>query len=410
MESNRYDFEKVHLDLIQDKNPLSSFDTLFVKNLKSSFSVHNRARLRNRFNYNKRIRAKNYPNYIKRIEEAKRSSKAKDSNEADNHNHIHDDNHDDSSIIDYKDEDEDEDEFRNESDKEDYEDDNHNKFGIIEDKHPNWNNQKMSFNRFTSTPSPKVFSPVAKRSGFKENKPDDGLSQYIEIGKSNLFIHDNWTLIYSLYFVTILKADEVVELDLSFPEKSGHNLFTVRIDNLETSDGTEAIDILRVHFQHLVDLRDFPSLYSGELVGGGRALLVTQPSLLYPFRKSAEAFLSKELHSDVKIDTAIKVATNGVSNDPQRMKKYTLLKFPEGIYCSGNLGNEIPTKSTKVDVKLRRIPQRYEISSKSATETIDSTWCPGYINLRIITFDRKLMVEEDIEDDPFAKAFAGMRI
>ena len=71
-----------------------------------------------------------------------------------------------------------------------------------------------------------------------------------------------------------------------------------------------------------------------------------------------------ERNTDEKIDTAIKIATNGVSNDPQRMKKYTLLKFPEGIYCSGNFSNEIPTKSTKVDPQLRRIPQHYQISSK----------------------------------------------
>ena len=137
---------------------------------------------------------------------------------------------------------------------------------------------------------------------------------------------------------------------------------------------------------------------------------MTQPSLLFPFRNYIEDYLKIEVNADVKVNTSVKVATNAVSNDPERMKKYTLLMFPDEIYCSGDLSNEIPTKSVKVGLKLRCIPQDYEISTKRRTQRFVGAWCPGYIDLRIIAIDRKMLVKEEKEEDndPFATAFAGM--
>ena len=211
------------------------------------------------------------------------------------------------------------------------------------------------------------------------------------------------------------KVDEVIHVDLEFPEMNGDCFFIHRVNEVRDPTGTEMIDQIKIYLHHVVDIRDF-KMHKAFLVLDGNAILVQKPTLPFFLLNDIEELFGLEETSCTRTHDAHAIHANRIKADDDCMVRSILLVLPEGLRCSDAYADLIKKKKQKkgqherIKLSLRYLESTFP-SGKQAEETVQGFY-PAFWLLRILGSTRRMIkADEDDEedDDDIDSAMIGMK-
>jgi hypothetical protein len=196
-------------------------------------------------------------------------------------------------------------------------------------------------------------------------------------------------------------ADEIIHVDLDFPEKNGE-FFIERIN--EVKAGSELVDQIKIYLPHIVDLWDF-SKYQAHLVLNGKGLLVQKPSVPHFLLHNYEELYEMEQSRCIHTEQAHTINVNRILGDAYRQLRTILLVFPPDVTCSAAIS---PKGNQKIKITMRSLALNYELGKgKIATS---QQYLPASWLLHILGDERSLLKLVDEDDDEIVNAFKGMHV
>lgn len=231
---------------------------------------------------------------------------------------------------------------------------------------------------------------------------------------SSCIIFPNICLLYLLCSTS--KVDEVIHLDLEYPERNGE-FFVHRINEVRDASGSELIDQIKVILHHMIDRRDFP-LYKASLVLGGTALMLQKPAVpFFLLHDHEDIFMAESVHC-ARTKDAHAVHANRIKTDSECQVRRVLLVFPDGMVCAPvpdgaviSTNKKKAKDKNKIKMCLRKITKSFE-SGKSRDKTTQEFY-PAYWLVRVYDEQRRLLKpeeEEEEDDDDIEAAFQGMKV
>jgi hypothetical protein len=122
--------------------------------------------------------------------------------------------------------------------------------------------------------------------------------------------------------ISCSSADEVIHIDLDFPERHG-GFFVHVVSNVKTTTGSELIDKLKIMLPHVTDIRDFKDI-EGHVVLNGRAFLVSMPTLPYFLLDDYEDLWELEKTPCPRTEETHAIAVNQIRKTARQMKSILL--------------------------------------------------------------------------------------
>jgi hypothetical protein len=210
-------------------------------------------------------------------------------------------------------------------------------------------------------------------------------------------------------------VDEVIHVDLEFPEMNGDCFFIHRVNEVRDPTGTEMIDQIKIYLHHVVDIRDF-KVYKAFLVLDGHAILIQKPTVPFFLLNNIEELFELEASTCTRTHDAHAIHANRIKADDECLVRSILLVLPEGMRCSDAYADLIKKKKQKkgqqerIKLSLRYLEVTFR-SGKQAEDTVQGYY-PAFWLLRILDSTRRMLkADEDDEDDDddIDSAMVGMK-
>jgi hypothetical protein len=211
--------------------------------------------------------------------------------------------------------------------------------------------------------------------------------------------------------------------DLEHPENNGGELYVVDAPDETTPNGEEQIDLMKIAMviPDLQDLKD--KKLTGHVILGGRAFLVTMPSVPAWMVSKVDALIGKETgyNKIAGFDQGLKkmTAMMGSKHEAETRKvRHILLVFPEDVVVSANMKDHAPPADNcaiqKAAVRSRSInPTTVEIRIQDDDRAKVQNHYIGHWILRVVSRKQTWLVAQRParsvdEDDDLAQSFGGM--
>jgi hypothetical protein len=212
--------------------------------------------------------------------------------------------------------------------------------------------------------------------------------------------------------------------DLEHPENNGGELYVVDAPDETTPNGEEQIDLMKIAMV-IPDLQDYKDKkLTGHVILGGRAFLVSLPSVPAWMVNKMDALLGKErgYNKIDGFDQGMKKMTAMMGSEHEaktRKVRHILLVFPEDVVISANMKDHAPPADTcaihKAGLRIRSInPTTVEgVKIQDDDRAKVQNHYIGHWILRVVSRKQTWLVAQRPvrsvdEDDDLAQSFGGM--
>jgi hypothetical protein len=247
----------------------------------------------------------------------------------------------------------------------------------------------------------------------------------------NYFTYPSKYLTTYCFLLSLLLADfcflarvAPIIADLEHPENNGGELYVVDAPDETTPNGEEQIDLMKIAMV-IPDLQDYKDKkLTGHVILGGRAFLVSLPSVPAWMVNKMDALLGKErgYNKIDGFDQGMKKMTAMMGSEHEaktRKVRHILLVFPEDVVISANMKDHAPPADTcaihKAGLRIRSInPTTVEgVKIQDDDRAKVQNHYIGHWILRVVSRKQTWLVAQRPvrsvdEDDDLAQSFGGM--